>query len=49
MISVQEILEQDVKQLLNDVRTRWSSTFLMIDRILLLREVLLLFFTFLGN
>jgi len=37
--SVLEILNEPNLQLLRDVDTRWSSTFLMIERALLLREV----------
>lgn len=39
MGDVQELLGQKKLQLLRDVDTRWSSTFLMIERCLLLREV----------
>jgi hypothetical protein len=39
MGSIQEFLKQKKLQLLRDVETRWSSTFLMIERCLLLREV----------
>ncbi|KAI0288773.1 hypothetical protein BC826DRAFT_894547, partial [Russula brevipes] len=38
LASIQELLDQKGLQLLRDVDTRWSSTFLMIERFLLLRE-----------
>ena len=34
-----EAMEQKALQLLHDVETRWSSTYLMIDRAILLRGV----------
>lgn len=37
--AVLEQLDQKILELLRDVETRWSSTFLMLDRALALREV----------
>jgi len=45
LTSVLEILNQKNLQLLRDIDIRWSSTLLMIERALLLREVIRFFFT----